>query len=212
MTAAAGSFKNVIGMIKGLLDDGIMILSGSGVPVDGVTSIGVNYAGIGSIYIDKLTGFGYTNIGTAASPKWRINEDQILEVTLTNAQVLALRATPITMVAAPGAGRYIRFKGATLFADITAAWTAGAGDDMAFKYVNGAGTAASQTVEATGFLTAAGDAITTAEPKIDVFGVKALFENQLLCLHNVGGAEFGGGNAANTLRVVVEFKIFPTLL
>lgn len=209
MGATSGVFKNVIGMIKGLLEDDILLLSGTGTPVDGSQGSGVNNAGIGSTYVDKSTGFWYTNIGTKASPKWRINEDQIVEITLTNAQVLAL-IVPVTMIAAPGAGKYIRFKGATFFFDRTAAYTANAGDDLQFKYVNDAGTPASQVVEATGFLTAATDAITTAEPKIDVLGVKALFENQPLVLDNIG-VNFGGGDAANTVRVVVEFKILPTL-
>src|SRR5574341_1337146 len=49
---------------------------------------------------------------------------------LTNAQVVALRATPVTVVAAPGAGKFAEFVSALLVFNRTAAYTAGAGDDL----------------------------------------------------------------------------------
>jgi hypothetical protein len=72
--------------------------------------------------------------------------------TISSAQLLALNATPITLVAAPGAGSYLDFvsgrfykPAGTAYADIAA------GDDIAIKYTNGSGEEVAR-VECTGFL------------------------------------------------------------
>jgi hypothetical protein len=63
----------------------------------------------GAITEDMLAGV------TSAS----IAEDviQVAEVTLTNAEIKALNATPKELVAAPGAGKFIEFVGAVLYHD-----------------------------------------------------------------------------------------------
>lgn len=127
------------------------------------------------------------------------------EVALTNAQVLALRATPITLVAAPGAGLVLQLLSAVLIFDYTGAYTETA-DNLAIKYTNGSGAAASQTIETTGFLDATSDQIRNAQPAIDV----AMVSNAALVLHNTGDGEFGGGNAANVLRVKVAYRVHTT--
>lgn|SRR5574341_554601 len=131
---------------------------------------------------------------------------------LTNAQVVALRATPVTVVAAPGAGKFAEFVSALLVFNRTAAYTAGAGDDLAFRFNNTTGTVVA-TAEATGFLTAAGDAVTFATPSAAP-NVTAAGElsNGSIVLHNSGVAEFGAGNAANTVKVVVTYRVHATEL
>ena len=76
----------------------------------------------------------------------------IVDVTLTSAEILALNATPITILAAPGAGlayiveRVEAYKPAgTAYAGIAA------GEDLTIKYTNASGTAVA-TLETTGFL------------------------------------------------------------
>src|SRR5262245_48775795 len=87
-----------------------------------------------------------------------VGVEQLAYTILTNAQVLALRATPITLVPSPGAGFVLEFLSALLWLDYTAAYTAGAGDDMAIRYNNGGTlTSVSDTIEATAFLTASAD-------------------------------------------------------
>lgn len=143
--------------------------------------------------------------------KLAANALQYADVSLTNAEVLALRAAPKTLVAAPGAGKVLELVSAILTFDYTAAYTAGAGDDLAIRYQSGAGAIASDGIEATAFLTAAADAITSARPKIDLLASGAI-ANQPLVLHNIGGAEFGGGNAANVVRVRVAYRVHDTNL
>lgn len=78
--------------------------------------------------------------------------DRIAQVTLSSAQVLALNATPVSVIAAPGAG-YVNIidkvtaskAAGTAYADIAA------GEDIALRYTNGSGSIAA-TLEATGFL------------------------------------------------------------
>ncbi len=147
-----------------------------------------------------------TGLGSASLDPSTI---QYAEVTITNAQMVALRATPKTLVAAPGAGKVLEFISATLFFDYTAAYTESA-DNMAVKYENGSGAAASQAIEATGFVDATADTMTTAMAKIDAIVAKTGCENKVLVLHNTGDGEFGGGNAANVVRVKTAYRVHTT--
>lgn len=129
--------------------------------------------------------------------------------TITNAEMLALRASPKTLVAAPGAGKVLELISLALFFDYTAAYTETA-DNMAVKYDSGTGTAASQTIEATGFVDATADILTNALPKIDVLAAKSACENKALVLHNTGDGEYGGGNASNVVRFKVAYRVHTT--
>ena len=132
-------------------------------------------------------------------------------VSITNAQMLTLRASPITLVAAPGAGKFLEFISATLFFNRAAAYTETA-DNMAIRYTNGSGTIVSETIETTGFVDAAGDAITFARPLATppILTAAGEIANGLLCIHNTGGDEFGGGNASNFVKVVTNYRVHTT--
>lgn len=85
------------------------------------------------------------------------------DVTITSAQLLALNATPQTIVAAPGAGLAIVPAGpvaAVAFLDYNSAAYGGiaAGEDLAFKYTDDAGTELFQ-IETTGFLDQTSDQV-----------------------------------------------------
>lgn len=131
------------------------------------------------------------------------------EVSITNAEMLALRATPKTLVAAPGAGYLLEFISAVLLFDYTGAYTE-TDDNMAVKYTNGSGAAVSETIESTGFVDATADTITNAIAKADAIVAKSGSENKALVLHNTGNGEFGGGNAANAVRVKVAYRVHAT--
>lgn len=134
---------------------------------------------------------------------------QWAEVSITNAEMLALRATPKTLVAAPGAGKFLEFVSAQLLFDRTAVYTESA-DNMAVRYTNGSGVIVSQAIESTGFVDASADTITNALPKIDTIVAGTGAANQALVLHNTGDGEFGGGNAANVIRVKVAYRVWST--
>lgn len=152
---------------------------------------------------------GITTIGAGKVLNAMIAEDvvKVVKVIVSNGELLALRATPKTIVAAPGANKVVVFMGAMLqYLYATAAFTVtNAGDDMAFKYTNGAGVAVSQTIQAQGVLNQAASQLTNGEPIIDAIVTPAGASNQALVLHNIGAAEWtvGGG----TLEVYVQYRV-----
>lgn len=130
-------------------------------------------------------------------------------VTLTSAQVKALAATQIELVAAPGAGKALKFMGAVLKLDYggTNAFTESS-VTFGIKYTDDSGFQVSQTIEATGFIDQTADTYTNAEPAIDAIVAATGMENQALVLDNLGGSEVAG-NAANdnTLVVSVAYRV-----
>lgn len=152
--------------------------------------------------VRKAVAQGVTPSGVDGTVMWA-------EVALTNAEMLALRATPKTLVAAPGAGYMLEFVAAQLFFDYTAAYTETA-DNMAIRYTDGSGSIVSQAIEATGFVDATADTMTNALPKIDNIIAKSAGENKALVLHNTGDGEYGGGNAANVVRVKIAYRRWST--
>lgn len=129
-------------------------------------------------------------------------------VTLTNSQIKNLRATPITLVAAPGAGKWVEFISGWLALDYGSNALTESADNMAVKYIDGSGAVASQTIEATNFIDATADTHTNILPKIDVIAASANVVNKALVLHNIGDGEFGG-NAANdtTMKAYVCYRV-----
>lgn len=74
-------------------------------------------------------------------------------VTLTAAQILALHSTPISIIAAPGAGKAILPTKVEAFYDYNSAAYANiaSGDDLFLKYTDGSG-GTTVTIETTGFI------------------------------------------------------------
>jgi predicted RecA/RadA family phage recombinase len=129
-------------------------------------------------------------------------------VSLTNANIKNLRATPITLVAAPGANKLVELVSAQLVLNYGSNVLTESADNMAIKYNNGSGAAVSQAIEATNFIDATANTVTNALPKIDVIAAKTDAVNKALVLHNTGDGEYGG-NAANdtTMTVHVCYRV-----
>lgn len=130
-------------------------------------------------------------------------------VTLTNAQVLALGATPVTLVAAPGVGKYVDVITVSLVFDYTAAYSS-VGDARCYWGSRTSGNACSATITGSGFFDA------SADKAIRVSGVpdntNPPVTNTAVVLQKVLLEEMGGGNAANTVRVVIHYRIVSTNL
>lgn len=141
---------------------------------------------------------------------WR-RSPAYLDVSITAAEMKAIRATPKSLVAAPGAGKFLEFISLTLFLDYgTAVYViAAAGDDLRVRYIDGAGVAASGIIETTGFLDQAGDMAIVALPDSPPTPkTKAQVENRALVLHNVGANEFTAGDSP--VRAKVVYRVHAT--
>jgi hypothetical protein len=181
--------------------------------------IKVKSATVGQIAWDLYGNYPFSKIGTneiqdAAVTNAKVDTTLIQHaaVSLTSAQVKALRASPITLVAAPGAGFLIEFVSAVLLLDYggTNVFTE-SGNNLAVKYTDGSGTAVSQTIEMTGFIDQSADTRTNALPSIDSIVAKSGCENKALVLHNTSGAEIAGNAGAdNVVRVKVAYRVHAT--
>ncbi|MFA5951492.1 MAG: hypothetical protein WC807_14530 [Hyphomicrobium sp.] len=98
--------------------------------------------------LDDLYGYETTRVAAEAAQ----NTIQFVDVTITSAELLALNATPKTIVAAPAAGL------ANVLVDVVAYKAAGtayagiaAGEDLSIKYTDSSGLEVAE-IETTGFL------------------------------------------------------------
>lgn len=97
-TGSTGLFR--VGGI--LMRGGIIQLAGSGNPTNGTSGTGVGKAAPGSVYMDYLNGVEWRNVGTKASPTWTPTIAILFSV--TSANILAMSAVPVNLIAAPPAG------------------------------------------------------------------------------------------------------------
>lgn len=132
-------------------------------------------------------------------------------VTVTSAQLLALNATPQTIVAAQGENlavvptRYtIRHAGGTAYGGIAA------GEDLVLKYTNGSGAQCSSVIETTGFLDQTTAQIRTANAPASTgstAGDVAPVANAPVVLHMLSG-EITTGNF--DIIVCCHYDVIPT--
>jgi hypothetical protein len=128
---------------------------------------------------------------------------QFNDVTILAPAIKTLRATPVVLVPAQGAGSVVKLVGAQLKLVAGTNVLSETADNLAIRYLNTTGVLASQAIETTGFIDQAVNTYTTAEPKIDVIGAFTTVQNHALLLHNTGDGEFAG-NAANDAQLVVR--------
>lgn len=130
------------------------------------------------------------------------------EVSLSSGELLALRATPKTLVAAPGSGLLLEFVGGVLLLDATATAYVESAANLAVRYTNGSGAKVSDDIEATGFIDQTADTMTSMRAKADAIVAKSGSENKALVLHNIGAGEYTTGTGV--LRAKVSYRVWTT--
>jgi hypothetical protein len=129
-------------------------------------------------------------------------------VEITNAEIKALRATPKTLVAAPGAGYVIQFVYATLIMDYGTNVLTESTDNLVIQH-HTSGIDVSGSIETTGFLDQAADMILYVPPASAAMA--ATVANQALELFNTGDGEIAGNAGADTtLTVKITYWIHAT--
>ena len=135
-----------------------------------------------------------------------VSQIMTAKVDITSEQVKALRATPIQLVAAPGADKFIQFLGATLILDYGSNGFTESTDNLVIEYDGGVDITAA--IEMTGFIDQTADTIMTVIPAALAGAAVTSFVNKKLQLLNTGDSEIAG-NAANDsqLTVIVTYAI-----
>jgi|SRR5215204_205761 len=133
----------------------------------------------------------------------RLIETKAIKVQITSAQLLALNATPISIVEAPGAGKTVVFKGAIVHKPAGTAYAGVAGgEDLAIKYTDGSGAQVNTSLETTGFLDQ-----TTAQKRLTrpIVTEYTPVENAALVMQLLTG-EITTGNSP--LYVTIQYEIW----
>lgn len=135
---------------------------------------------------------------------------QFVDVTVSSAELLALNATPKTILAAAAAGFSNLFVGIVTYKPAGTAYAGiAAGEDLAVKETDASG-AVFATIETTGFLDQATAQVRQAEAYRAASGVNSATPiNAALVLHLLVG-EVTTGNTALKLRVY--YRVVPTVL
>ncbi len=138
--------------------------------------------------------------------------DNTVIVDIDSDEIRAIESTPITLVAAPGATKYLEFVSATLILDYgTVTFDDAAGDgNLVIGYVDENGIQASQDIEANAFIDATVDTFTTAIPKKDVISAASVSVNKALVIYN-DAAAYTGATADSVIQVIVQYRTHTSL-
>lgn len=129
-------------------------------------------------------------------------------VTVSSAELLALRATPKSLVPAPGAGRILEFVSMMAIAQNGTAYVVGT-NDLAVRYKDGSGDIISQTLDTAGFLDQTSAIMSQVGPlATDSKTPKTDCDNQPLVLHNTGAGELTTGTG--TLDLKITYRVWKS--
>ena len=133
-------------------------------------------------------------------------EPQVRTIKFANALVLAMRATPLVVIPAPGANKSIIVDRVTVIVDdATGSAYTESSDNLVLEYSGGVDITAA--IEATSLV--GGAVVIESYGVIDTVLVPAV--NQAVELFNTGSGEWGGGDAANSLTVTIAYHVISTV-
>lgn len=136
------------------------------------------------------------------------SEIKSIKVSLTNAEIKALRASPKELVPAPGADKIIFPISGFLKLNAGTNVLTESADNLAIEWDGGDAAACSQTIESTGFIDQSADTITSFMGKIDAIDAYADVANKNIALANTGDGEIAGNAAEDaTLDVYLFYQV-----
>jgi len=207
------------------LVSGVMWISGSGAPSDGVTGAGV--AEKGSFYVRLSNGAHYYNTGTKASPTWTlvgtISSDTVTsammtetlikyaEVAISSADIVSASAGKLShaqgqiLVAAPGAGKLLELLSATLIYDYAGAGYGGGGN-LTVNWSAG-GAALTGLVSAANSLGAGADKVVTFVP-LSTAAIPMVVNAGLNLV--TSSVPWTLGSATGVVRMKVAYRVHTT--
>lgn len=157
--------------------------------------------------------FTMSNTGVTVLSADSVNNTAIAEniiqnhtVIITNAQIKALRAAPINLVGASGAGYFNQFISAVIKLNAGTEALTESGDNLVIQYDGGQD--ASAAIETTGFIDQTSDMIAVIPAATIAAVAAASVENDALELFNIGDGEIGGNATGDaTLTVNITYRI-----
>jgi len=166
------------------------------------TNIEAIHVDTGKVLVDEtVTATGGVSAGNAADSF--IYTDT---VELSNVNIKALRATPITLVAAPGAANIVEVISVVLILDYGTNVLTESADNLVVEYASGQDITAA--IEMTGFIDQAADQMAFILPAGIATMTAANALNDAVQIFNTGDGEIAG-NAANdtTMTVKISYRI-----
>ena len=145
------------------------------------------------------------------------HQEYVTKVTITTAQVKALNATPISLVATPGANYAIIFLDALALVDyVSAAYVAADGtldgEDLIISYTDGSGEVAAE-IETVGFLDQTNDELRYCTPSAGADGADNAYiipvANAALVISLLSGEVTTGDSP---IEIVIHYKVVATNL
>lgn len=130
------------------------------------------------------------------------------EVLISSSEIIALNATPKTILAAPGTGKVAEFIGGMLLIGSGTVAYVESGANLAVRYVGSGGVQISEEIETTGFIDQTEDTLAMVLPKHGAIATKAESENQPLVLHNLSAQEYTTGDGI--LRFKFGYRVWTT--
>lgn len=203
------SFANIQAECTDRFNNSVLDVVGQGSPTNGTSGTGAGICGPGSSYTDTTGKTVWFNFGTLASPTWQLvlgnKVGFTVEMTLTSAQIKAIRATPITILAAQGAGTVIEFLSGSVFFVYAGTNVFTNPQNLALKFKDGTGAGLTAAITAAGFLDQAASEYQLVTQTSGIIYSKANSDNQPLVMHNTGASEITG-NAANDNTILVKIS------
>ena len=152
----------------------------------------------------KFLGKPGANSQTATNGIIPANVQQIAEGTLTSAQILALNTTPVQLIPAPGAGKYISVDEIVLTLNFGTTQYTGT-NAMNFTYTNGSGNALTGTA-ANSWINSA------ATAALKVIGVAVTPTANAALVASVGTANPAAGDSTISYSIIYRVVTLPSTM